>query len=684
MNRHVATFGLTLLVAIAVQPHSPVAANDADPDAAAAELPGLRTSAHRVTVRQVGRFVEFSVQRRISNPTAAALAVEVTWPLPQNGAVTQLRWRRDDDATWIDGELLPVQEAAEIYQRYQNGETPQPRGPVLATSDGPSLTLQSPTLARGRVLLIEYQVTAALCYANGSYIAAYPAPAAQPDPPQLQTTSRAFTTTHLAAPLHSCEVQGNEIEQWRYTVFPNQLKVGVLTQLHRVDAMAGGVSEFIVEIGQQLEAAPRQANVVFVIDASRSVDNGTVDDQLKIAADFLHQLPDASFNIIFARRKAMPLWGRMQPARMAAKLANLPAVVTDRSNGSNFDEALQMAASMLGNLPGPHYLIAFTDAQWRKSLRAEDLPARLIGLPATAVLHLVTVPRAVVPQRAGGHTSDDSVGQAWDFNPTCDPLAAAFGHRWRGMVVMLENARCSGSSDDLDRHTQPPLSAQLVRPMLIEKLTLDGEPFADQVIEGNVVNVLHATPGSRLRTISGSIWGRPWNQTRMDDPVASRLFAATAHTTELREQMSPVVAEQVAMVGHAISPFTSMLAIDHRFGPGAIEAGDLLGISGMSSSFDSCCSDIGHLVGFATSKGVEPTLQSQLQGVAASCATQQHLATWQATVKLELTGLEIVAVTTTTQDGPAFQTCVTEGIWSVSAVNPKDLAEVTVELQNQP
>ncbi len=682
MNRRVAAFGVALLTITVVQPHNLAAAQDTINDAP--KIPELRISAHRVTARQVGRFVEFSVQRRIFNPAATAQAVEVTWPLPVNGAVTQLRWRRDDDPRWIDGELLRANEAEEVYQRYLDGDTPQSRGPVLASSEGPSLTLLSPTLAHGRALLIEYRVTAALCYANGSYIAAYPTPAAQPDPPQLQTSSRAFTTTHLAAPLQNCEVQGNEIEQWRYTVFPNQLKVGVLTQLHRVDTMDGGVSEFIVEVGQQLEPAPRHANVVFVVDASRSVNNGSVADQLTIAADFLQQVPDASFNIIFARRNATPLWSRMQSARMARTLATLPEEITNLENGSNFDDALQMAATMLSKLPGPHYLIAFTDAQWRKSLRAEDLPTRLSGLPATAVLHLVTVPRATIPLRVASHDSQNLTGQAWDFNPDCDPLAAAFGQRWRGMIVMLQAARCSVGTNDTDRRTQPPLSAQMVRPMLIEKLTLDGEPIAAQVLEGHAVHVLHATPGSRLRSLRGTIWGRPWSQTRIDDSVASRLFAATAHTTELREQMSPVVAEQVAMVGHAISPFTSMLAIDHRFGPGAIEAGDLLGISGTSSSFDSCCDDIGHIRGYATAKATEPTLQSQLQGVAAACASQMHVSTWQATVKLELTGLEIVAVTTTTQDGPAFQTCVTEGIWSVFAVNPQDLAEVTVELKNQP
>ncbi|MBP9087827.1 MAG: hypothetical protein KBG15_17030, partial [Kofleriaceae bacterium] len=106
---------------------------------------------------------------------------------------------------------------------------------MLATSDGPTLTLQSPTLARGRALVLEYRVTTALCYADGSYVAAYPAPAHDRDLPMLQPPRGATTINHLPERLQDCAVQGNEIEQWRYTIFPNQLNQGILTQLHRVD-----------------------------------------------------------------------------------------------------------------------------------------------------------------------------------------------------------------------------------------------------------------------------------------------------------------------------------------------------------------------------------------------------------------------------------------------------------------
>ncbi len=683
MNRNVAALGWTLLAIISTQANASANADNTDDEPAEVSL--LRTSAHRVTARQVGRFVEFSVQRKIFNPTATAQVVNVTWPLPEHGAVTQLRWRRDDDPLWIEGELLRVTEAAKIYQRYLDGEQPQPRGPVLATSDGPTLTLESPTLARGHALLLEYRVTTALCYTDGSYVAAYPAPAQDRDPPRLQLPKGASTTSHLPERLRDCEVQENQIEQWRYMIFPNQVSHGILTQLHRVDTPEGGVSEFIVELGQKLEAAPRHASVIFVMDASRSVDFGGLDDQLKIAADFLQHVPDAAFNIIFARRKPTPLWPRLQPARMAGKLKNLPETVTELRNGSNFDDALRMASTMLRDAAGPTYLIAFTDAQWRKSLQAKNLPSQLTGLPSTTVLHMVTVPRAIFPHRSvTSFGSDNEVGRAWDFGADCDPLAAAFGHRWRGMIVMLEGARCSGSSNDIDRSKQPPLSAQLVRPMLIENLTLDHEPIADDVREGRALRIVNASPGPRLRTLRGTIWGRTWSQTRLDDDVASRNFAAIAHTTELGSQMSPVQAEQVAVVGHAISPFTSMLAIDRRFGPGAVAAGDEFGVSGVSSAFDPCCGDIGHTMGFATVKGIEPTLQGQLQNVAVACAATQHLTTWEATITLEMTGLEIVAVNTSTPFGKTFETCVTEAVWTVWAVNPNDLTDVTIEVKSQP
>ena len=312
MNRYVvvATVGLAWLVSAGLSPSAQAQATDDDAD----ERPLLQTSAHRVTAQQVGRFVEFSVQRRIFNPTFTAQAVEVTWQLPEHGAVTELRWRRDDDTRWIVGQLLRVNEAEAQYQRYLEGDTPQPRGPVLATSDGPTLNLRSPTLAHGRALLIEYRVTTALCYTNGSYVAAYPAPAGDLDAPSLQPPAGASTTTRLPEALADCVVHDSDIEPWRYLIFRKQLNYGIQTQLHRVDTAQGGVGEFIVEVGQQLEAAPRHASVVFVIDASRSVEFD-VADQLAMATDFLRHLPDASFNIIFARRLATPLWAACnQPA----------------------------------------------------------------------------------------------------------------------------------------------------------------------------------------------------------------------------------------------------------------------------------------------------------------------------------------------------------------------------------
>jgi hypothetical protein len=652
-------------------------------------------TAHRVTGKRTGRYIDFTVSRRIENPHATATDVDFLWRLPPHGAVTNLRWRREDDPSWVNAQVMPAKAASALYERYLQGPVELDRGPLLATDeqllDGTGLHIESPTLAPHRALLLEYRVTVALCYVNGNYITPYPYGELDPefeastddgtaavrfvDVPAL-VVPNARILAALPEADADCGISSDNPPGWRYVEFANQVPEGIRPALERIEVVAGGASQLVIDVGKQLEPAPHRANVVFVIDASRSVSQATVAQQFTMAKEFLQALPDAKFNVIMTRRKPTLLWPQFQPANAATQLDKLSEEALAVGNGSNFDAALRLAATTLHNAPASSssqaYVIGFTDARWRTTLAAPQLPTTLAGLPSQSIVHITTI--AEQPPRAS---------LRWDYHPACDPIAAAFGQRWRGMITMLSDVACDGSSEDVDHASQPALPLQWVRPMVIEKLTADGTFMQDQLAEGQRLNFLSNDAGARVSILQGLIWGQPWTMAATANDYTSHYFAAIAHTTDLGTTMNPDEATQIALAGHAISPSTSMLAIDARFGPTRQDNRRGFGFGSTGSAIDGCCGvdTIGH---GRPGRMVTPTItnEQRVANVATRCAADLKLNHWWVQIEAELTGDEIVDVRAISSDGAPFKHCVIEGVWEVSAVNPQNIDTISVIAQN--
>jgi len=100
---------------------------------------------------------------------------------------------------------------------------------------------------------------------------------------------------------------------------------------------------------------PKQAQVVFVVDASYSVGETMLAAELDIIRAYVAHLPDAQVEVVVYRRTAERLFGKMLAARdVGAALANAKIAL---GNGSALDAGARLAAGILAHRTGPRRVV---------------------------------------------------------------------------------------------------------------------------------------------------------------------------------------------------------------------------------------------------------------------------------------------------------------------------------------
>jgi hypothetical protein len=326
-----------------------------------------------------------------------------------------------------------------------------------------------------------------------------------------------------------------------------------------------------VEAAARLSRNPVGAQVVVLIDASRSLDPADLQAERQLAAAYLSHLPDARVHVAFFDRTLRPLGDGLTSRDDA--LARLSQARIDLRNGSAVDLALAHARRLLDEAPGnrPKRILLLTDTRTRSSLRDARLTQLMVD--SGALVHVATV----VSRR--GETS----------------LSRDDEHLW------AHHARSSGGLFWWARTAAPDsqslrdLAEELVRPVRLDRLvwSLPGltEKAADPVISGfpvtlaegegqGLTSVIGVTPGS-LR-VEGELWAEKIRLELHPDAAESRRAAAFAAATSVSGDASEADLIALANLGGAVSPYHSLLA--ESPGPHPSPGG-----GGMSTSGGSRC-----------------------------------------------------------------------------------------------
>jgi hypothetical protein len=325
-----------------------------------------------------------------------------------------------------------------------------------------------------------------------------------------------------------------------------------------------------VDAAPRLGHVPRDAEVVVILDWSRSLDPSLCEAGVAGAAAFLHHFEGASVEVLTVDRKVHRRYGHLVPVGHA--LGDLPTMKIERRNGSNLDAALAEADALLAAAPAGHArrVVLFSDLRTRAGLDV----AKLAGAfrRSGALLHVARIqegtpeltrdpegPWSGVARSTGGLLWDATLATG-DEEPPNGAMAAALEelarpmrlHRFRVMVPGIELAPTSGADS------------------LTDRVLDEGQGIAGLQIA--------ADPPPWLE-IAGELWARPIRVRVSPGAAESRLSSALVFGSDLMNELSEDEMMVLARYGGAVSPVTSYLAIEPGVRPSTegIEEGGLSG-----------------------------------------------------------------------------------------------------------
>lgn len=612
--------------------------------------------AHTVTATFRDGSAHLRVRRTLQNATAEYEAVGHRFRLPPGGVATSLRL--GTNGQWLaPGTLFGSEEVETRWNELISAGFAEPSTlGKLTWSWGGDLDFDAFGVPPNSTLDVEYEVEVPSTYEAGAVRFEYPLEDAElgwlpPSFPgfevqQLESTlevRRAWTTRDAAADV-------------RWATFP----VDTNRTLWRLE----------VDVAAQLGELPRNANVVFVVDASISEGALGVAAQLELIAPYLANVPDARVEVVVFRRFAQRLFGRFVPAsEFTRELALVPRERLEVGNGSHLDVGAQLAFETLTREGGLGRVVLFTDERLRDALTPDVMTQVMQGAPRDVVVHVV--------ERTEAYGA--SLRERRDDLAALSKAAAVTG----GIFL-----RVTGHPSD------PVLDADvmrgLVRPIRIDsfEVVADGEaPVLDEdeaeddasrftgfrvddvQNEGAAVRLadLDAVPPQRV-TVRGKIWARSFERVVTPDEALSRLLPGFAVGDDsLRNRLSEDELRTVAFVSGAVSPVTSYLAAPPSAAPSVIGFEVLpgrggLGMRGVGCSGCGTSSRCGLRISRA-SIDLTAALRVLLQPGLAACEARLG-PVGEAKLELEATADEVVDVRVAAAS-EAMGECLTEVAWAV-------------------
>ncbi|MBE7485346.1 MAG: VWA domain-containing protein [Polyangiaceae bacterium] len=632
----------------------------ATPAGAHDEVQGTRSEkvyerSHEVRASLHRGYVELRVRRRVENQGARHDQAMFWISTPAGAAATGLKTLGSlgGRPKWFAGELMEAEAAAARYKELTGIGGYYPKDPALLSwrSQG-QLLLQVFPVAPKDSKTIEYTLLAPTEYKDGAHryvLDGLGTPALRAEL-ELAAPSRGdklLLDGKAAGPgarLTPALDASTELGLVPKTSEPLGGELGVAATGKRF------VTHFSVEAAPRVASVPKGAQIVVVLDASRSVPDALLDAQKAAAAAYLSHFRDAEVEVLTFDRVVHRRYGKLVSAERARR--DLTALPIEQKNGSAVDQALAEAEKILAGtaLGKPRRLVLTSDALVRSALKPERIRAA-VGASG-AVVHL-----GVLRDYAVSLSRDDE--HAW-----APAIRSTGGLVWR-----------AGASDDADDKKQMrEVYEEWARPLRVDHLKLYSPDLEVGTIterpelldEGQGFERLLFTDKdvSWLR-VEGELWSKPVRRVIHADVAAGKRWASLVFGSQLLDELSEPEMMKLAMHGGAVSPVTSYLAIEPGVRP-STEGLDWSGGSGQG--FGSGLASV-RMGATSTSGRARPLdrdkwLRDELGKSFVACGGKPGTAS----ISLETTFAEVVDVTRVELGGlkdPLLERCVTEAAWDL-------------------
>jgi hypothetical protein len=661
-----------------------------------------RLSGTRGTIEERSHLIRMTI-----GPGHATLVVERTienlgkrhdqadWSIfiPDSAVATRLRTRGllDGKRHWFEGDLMEAEEAAARYKELTGIGGYYPKDPALLSWRARGeLALQVfpvPPLERKTV---SYTLEMPTVYRGGRHELTLPLLGLVGELPQIVVRSQRPADRIVVAgqPFPSgARVQSLVGPEYDMELGEHPPSEAGIIALVPGDAPtlggALGVKRFAddrVLVHYRIEAAPkvarvpRDAQVVVILDGSRSMPEAAARAALAGAAATLRHFESASVEILVFDRRVHPRYGQLVP--VARAIADLEALEPPHANGSNVDAALARADQILAAAPAgkPRRVLLLSDLLTRESLKVSGLRTALRR--SGALLHVGHVEETGEPALAVEGDGDWSTvaratgGLAWNAVLSGEPGTQAKQramleewarpvrlHRFRVVLPGVALAPATGES------------------WLEEKVLDEGQGVAGLQIAD------YAPPWLEM---VGELWSRSVRVRLAPDPADGRLWSALVFGDRLMDELSEPEMMVLARHGGAVSPVTSYLAIEPGVRPStegleeeAVGVGGL-GLVGTGASGASIC-------GMAEARprfDHAAWLRNALDPARAKCGFEKR----RVALTVETTRAEVVDIRQVEAPSPGDRACLVEAAWRLDlpAAFREQHAHYQVELGGAP
>ena len=622
---------------------------------------GLREHSSRIALTFARDHVELLVQRSVFN--SADISDQATWfiDLPGGAVATALRTRSVGSGSprWFSGELMEAEKAAERYRELTGIGGYYPKDPALLSwRDQSLLALQVFPCPAHAEKVVEYTLSMPTEYRDGAYHIALPA---------MGTEAR-LAELHVAA-LHAEDrlwLNGSPVRPDGNIAFDrtNMLDLALVPAAAaalEVDLVSLSfaaervLTRFAVRAAPRLSRVPERAYLVIVIDASRSTDS-EFEGAAKVAiAAYLSHFSDAQVEIMTFDRQPTRVLGRFVDVKSARRA--LSSLALSRKNGSDVDLALFRADQLLASAPPEHprRIVLVTDGLARASLTGERLRGALSH--SNALVHVGLLGAAGEAQLS---RTDD--------HPWASALRSRHAVVWRASAPSIV---------DLDHvQTARRVFEEWARPTHIDNLGTfsDNSGVPEQLQERGLTTSLAEGAGveglyldrrtTRNLNVSGELWLEPVRVLASADAASQSRWAALSFGSPLIHELDESEMMPLALLGHAVSPVTSYLAIEPGVRPSTegLERTEGSGYGfGRGSLRGGSCS----LAGVAPPLDRQAYLENALAGEYRRCGADAHVYA----LDIETTQAEIVRVDVSAQQNmrsPLVESCLAEAAWALA------------------